>query len=336
MMESLSKAVKFQGRSRQGHSIAAAAAWLQCQAVTLVKPIQARSSARLLPVQDLCALAYRLPDFMAVLRDPSGVLPLTEAVAQHAAARIQRGDAPSIVRSWCDLLYGLTKAGLVVNIDRNASQVAVKQDSPHLQQLLNAGAQQLPALLQSQGAVPQDVSLTFMAYAYAGYTGDLGPVTQALASNLEGCLNEVKPQDCSNILWALGKLCELRQQERWQADVQLATYDQELSYHLLGELRKQLGEVSPQALSNAVYGCALAGHVDSAARLDLPAARAYGKGKAAGLVKQPVDGSQAGMCGAGVSAAGQAYKAAPGHATDQAPGLVQHLVGSCYPVPDSC
>jgi hypothetical protein len=52
-----------------------------------------------------------------------------------------------------------------------------------LQYLLDQGAQQLPALLEKDGSVAQDVSMTLLAYAYAGYTGDLGHVTEALASN---------------------------------------------------------------------------------------------------------------------------------------------------------
>jgi hypothetical protein len=267
MMESLSNAAKLQGMSRQQPAIAPAAAWLHSRALTLVRPSQGGVSAQLLPIQDLCGLAYRLPDFMAVLPDPSDVLPLAGAVAQHAVPRIRRGDAPPIVRSWCDLLYGLTKAGLVANIDVNASQGAGKQHSPHLQQLSSVAAQQLPALLYDQRAVAQDVSLTLLSYAYAGYTGDLGPVTQALASNPEGCLQRIEPQHAGNISWALGKLGELRQQGGQQSSMQPAAYNKQLISYLLGKLARQLGEAKTQAISNAVYGCALAGHVEGVPQL---------------------------------------------------------------------
>jgi hypothetical protein len=273
MMESLSKAVKSPGRSSPDPSSSTALVWLLKQALTLVHQShdgvssKQMSSQHLLPIQDLCGLAYRLPRLGEALRSQANVLPLAEAVAQHAAARIQQGDAPPIVRSWCDMIYGLTKAGLVANINSNASQGAVKQHSPHLQQLLDVAAQQLPSVLQSQGAMAQDVSLTLLSYAYAGYTGDLGPVTQALASNLEGCLQSIEPQHAGNIVWALGKLCELRQQEGQQVSMQPAGCNQKLFSYLLGELCRQLGEARSQAISNAVYGCALAGHVEGVPQL---------------------------------------------------------------------
>jgi hypothetical protein len=216
------------------------------------------------PIQDLCALAYTLPGLGQALRSQASVLPLAHAIAEHAALRIQRADTPPIVRSWCDLLYGLTKAGLVANIDSNASQEAVKQDSPHLQHLLDVAAQQLPALLRNQGAVEQDISLTLLAYAYAGYTGDLGPVTQALVSNLDGCLRGAMPQNAGNILWALGKLCDMGQQEHQQSVNATPTM---LFSYCLGALQRQLAEVKPQEVSNAVYGCALAGHVEGVPQL---------------------------------------------------------------------
>jgi hypothetical protein len=170
------------------------------------------------------------------------------------------------VQSWKDLLFGLTKAGLVVNTEINASQAAVKQHSPHLQQLLDQGAQHLPVLLSTQGAAAQNIALTLLAFAYAGFTGDLGPVTQALASNLEGCLQDAVPQDCSNIVWALGKLCELRPQE-CLLDSHTAGHNQQLFSYLLRELCRQLGAATPQAISNAVYGCALAGHMEGMPQL---------------------------------------------------------------------
>jgi hypothetical protein len=195
------------------------------------------------------------------------IIPLAEAISQHAAARIQQGDAPPVVHSWKDLLYGLTKAGLVVNMEGNASPQAVKQHSPHLQQLLDQGAQHLPALLTTQGSAAQNVSLTLLACAYAGYTGDLGPVTQALASNLAGCLQDAKPQNLANIVWALGKLFELGQEERQQADVQPMSYSQQLFSYVLSGLYRQLGDTKLLDISNAVYGCALAGHVKGVPQL---------------------------------------------------------------------
>jgi hypothetical protein len=152
-------------------------------------------------------------------------------------------------------------------MDKSASKEAVKQHSPDLQQLLDQGAQHVPSLLRTQGAAAQSVGLILLAYAYAGYTGDLGLVTQALASNLEGCLQGAKPQQCSNIVWALGKLWELRQHECQQAELQLISYRQQVFSYCLSELNKQLGEASPQAISNAVYGCALAGHAEGVPQL---------------------------------------------------------------------
>jgi hypothetical protein len=247
------------------------AQWLCSQALALVRQSHPDRSSTIssngLPIQDLCALACTLPGLGAAMGSQATVIPLAEAISQHAAARSPHVDAPPVVHAWKDLLYGLTKAGLVVNMEDNASQEAVKQHSPHLQQLLDQGAQHLPALLTTQGAAAQSVSLTLLAYAYAGYTGDMRPIVQALASNPKGCLKEVKPQECSNILWALGKLCELRQQEGLQVEMQLAAYRQHLFSYCLRELHRQLGDASPQAISNAVYGCALAGHVEGVPRL---------------------------------------------------------------------
>jgi hypothetical protein len=196
----------------------------------------------------------------------SRVIPLARAISHEAALHIHCGDTPHIARLWSDLLYGLTKAGLVANKEDNASQAAVKQHSPHLQQLLGQGVQQLPFLLSVADAAAQSVSLTLLAYAYAGYTGDLGPITQALASNLEGCLQDVKPQECSNILWAPGRLCEMGQRG-CQHELHPAAHNQQLFSYLLRELCRQLGKATPQTISNAVYGCALAGHVEGVPQL---------------------------------------------------------------------
>jgi hypothetical protein len=274
MCESLSTAVgKPAGKEylqQQVNQLACAhaAQWLCSQAIALVQDSHPdRSSSNRLPMQDLCALASSLPGLGAAMGGQARVIPLAEAIVEHAAARIRRGDTPPIVQSWKDLLYGLTKAGLVANMEGTASQQAVQQHSTHLQQLLDQGAQHLPALLSAQGAAEQNVSLTLLAYAYAGYTGDLGPVTQALASNLEGCLLGPKPQECSNILWALGKLCELRLQEGQQVDLQPTVHTQQLFIYLVSELHRQLGGIKPQDVSNAVYGCALAGHVEGVPQL---------------------------------------------------------------------
>jgi hypothetical protein len=291
MMESLSKAAKSerggtftqhsrQRDSRQQAACAMAAGWLCSQALAVVQASHAdhccidnNSNNPRLPIQDLCALAYRLPDFIQTLPSGASIIPLARSIAELAAVYIEQGDAPPIVRSWCDLLYGLTKAGLVVNMEVNASPVAVKQHSPRLQQLMDEGAQRLPALLASQGAVAQDVSLTLLAYAYAGYTGDLGPVTQALASNMEGCLQGAYAQNVSNTLWALGKLCEMEHQKLAPADAkqqpstQPGAYSQELFSYALGELHSNLEMAKPQGVSNAVYGCALAGHVEGVPQL---------------------------------------------------------------------
>jgi hypothetical protein len=226
-----------------------------------------------LPMQDVCAVANALPGLQRALASNDSVLPLARAIARHAAARIQQGDAyaPPFVRSWCDLLYGLTKAGLVVNTDLNASLATVKEHSSDLQYLLGQGAQQLPALLQEDGSVAQDVSMTLLAYVYAGYTGDLGPVTQALASNLEECLQRAAPQGISNILWALGKLCSMQQGMRQRPGVQPGAYNREVFSYLLTLLSRQVQashpQLSTQAISNAVYGCALAGHTEGLPQL---------------------------------------------------------------------
>jgi hypothetical protein len=193
--------------------------------------------------------------------------PLVAAAAEHAALRLKQGNSLPAVRSWCDLLYGLTMAGLVVNMQDNASPVAVNQVSPHLQQLMDEGVQRLPALLSTQGAVAQNVSLTLLSYAYAGYTGDLGPVTQALASNLEGCLQGAYAQNVSNVLWALGKLCDMGRHEQQQPSSPPGAYNQTLFSYALNELHSKLGMAKPQDISNAVYGCALAGHVEGVPQL---------------------------------------------------------------------
>jgi hypothetical protein len=250
-------------------SAGAAAEWLLGQASLLVQKSQANVANInfCLPMPDLCALAYSLHEMMEVL--PSGIttLQLAQHVAQHATSQIQLGVMPPSVQAWCDLLYGLTKAGLVVNMQDNSSPVAVNQVSPHLQQLMDEGVQRLPGLLVTQGAVAQVVSLTLLSYAYAGYTGDLGPVTQALASNMEGCLQGVKPQECSNVLWALGKLCDMGRHEQQQPSTQPGAYSQELFSYALGQLHSKLDTAKPQGVSNAVYGCALAGHVEGVPQL---------------------------------------------------------------------
>jgi hypothetical protein len=242
---------------------ASAAEWLAGEADVLLdnshtRALRTRNVRQCLPMPDVCALAFSLHDLGQVVHEETSIPELAERIAQHAALQVQLGCAPPSVLAWKDLLHGLTKAGLVANMDNQASQEAVKQHSTELQQLLDQGAQHLPSLLSAQGAAAQNVSLTLLAYAYAGYTGDLGPVTQALASNLEDCLQGAKPQECSNILWALGKLCQLRQQE---------CQNHKLFSHLLGELLRQLGEAKPQEVSNAVYGCALAGHVEGVPQL---------------------------------------------------------------------
>jgi hypothetical protein len=256
-----------QQQPQQRQACQAAAHWLYKQAMLVVEQSHSNMSSsttgREMPMQDLCALAYTLPGLSQALGSQGSILTLAHAIAEHAASRIQQGDTPPIVRSWCDLLYGLAKAGLVASLEDNASPETVKQASPHLQQLLDVAAQQLPALLHNQGAVAQDVSLTLLAHAYAGYTGDLSTVTLALASNPEGCLQGAKPQNLANIVWALGKLCELRQQQSQHLmHPQSAACSQALFSYCLGALRRQLIEASAQAVSNAVYGCALAGHTE--------------------------------------------------------------------------
>jgi hypothetical protein len=243
-----------------------AAQWLCSWALELVQPGDV-----VLPMQDLCALANTLQGMIEALGSHDSVLPLAHAIAEHAAARIQQGDAPPLVHSWCDLLYGLTKAGLVANGDLSASPGAVKQHSPDLQYLLDQGAQRLPALLNSQGAEAQNVNLTFLAYAYAGHTGDLGPVTQALASNLAGCLQRLAPQGIANIVWALGKLCSMRHNMHHQPGVQQGAYNRQVFSHLVKQLSLHVQASNPQwtaqHISNSMYGCALAGHTEGVPQL---------------------------------------------------------------------
>jgi hypothetical protein len=120
--------------------------------------------------------------------------------------------------------------------------------------------------LRSQRAEARNISLTFYAYAAAGYTGDLGPVTQALANNLEGCLQGAKPQECSNILWALGKLSDHWRHGSHNPLVESGTYNESVFSWALGQLAYHLEQrhqqLNSQSISNAVYGCALAGHVE--------------------------------------------------------------------------
>jgi hypothetical protein len=220
-----------------------------------------------LRMPDLCALAYSLHEMEEVLDGDGAVVQLAQSVAQHAALHVHQGVVPTSVQAWCDLLYGLTKAGLVASPGNNANPKELQQHSPHLQTLLDKGAQHLPELLTTQGARPQVTSLTLLAYAYAGYTGDLGPLIQALASNLQGCLQGVKPQECSNTLWSLGKLCEMGQQGHQCSNVQPAAYNRVLFSYALGELHSKLAVARPQNVSNAVYGCALAGHVEGVSQL---------------------------------------------------------------------
>jgi hypothetical protein len=258
-----------QHQQQQAQACQDAADWLYKQAMLVVQQspgnMSSSNTGSGMSMQDLCALAYTLPGLSQALSSQASILPLAHAIAEHAASRIHRGDAPPIVRSWCDLLYGLTKAGLVADLEHNASQESVKHHSPHLQHLLDVAAQQLPALLRNQGAVAQDVALPLLAYAYAGYTGDLGPVTQALASNLEGCLRDAKAQSLATIVWALGKLCEISQQQRQQLmNTQSPAYSQQVFSYCLVALRT-VGK--PQDVSNAVYGCALAGHVEGVPQL---------------------------------------------------------------------
>jgi hypothetical protein len=247
-------------RQPQGRRDCAAAARYLCSwALELVQQEEV-----VLPMQDVCAMANALPGLQRALGSNDSVFRLAHATARQAAARIRQGEAhaPPIVRSWCDLLYGLTKAGLVVNTELNASLAAVKEHSPDLQYLLDQGAQQLPALLEKDGAVAQDVSMTLLAYAYAGYTGDLGPVTQALASNLRACLQRAAPQGITNILWALGKLCSMQQP---------GAYNREVFSYLVSQVCSHVqardAKVTAQDISNTVYGCALAGHTEGVPQL---------------------------------------------------------------------
>jgi hypothetical protein len=239
-----------------------AAEWLLAQTVVLLrdshtKALSTRSADGCLPLLDLCAFAFTLHDLEEVVGNQGAIRRLAQATAKHATLRLQLGDMPPSMQAWKDLLYGLTMAGLVVSTDRAAGRV--EAESIHLKQLLDAGAQHLPAVLRSQAAEARNVSLTLLAYAYAGYTGDLGPVIQALASNLEGCLQDAIPQALSNIVWALGKLSESWRHGTYPTHVHFV-----FSWALgqLGEhVQQRQHQTGSQEFSNAVYGCALAGHM---------------------------------------------------------------------------
>jgi hypothetical protein len=205
---------------------------------------------------------------MQLLRRRRGSAALAaSAIAQHAADSLQQGGLPTTPRSWSELLYGLTEAGLVINAEINASQSAKQHQhtSIHLQQLLDEGVRHLPSLLVSEGAAAQDVSMTLLAYAYAGYTGDLGPVVQAVANNLDRCLQRPAPQNIPNALWALGKLCDMWQSLHQQPGVQSGAYNKQVFSYAVQQLSSDVQANNPQLtaqnISNTVYGCALAGHM---------------------------------------------------------------------------
>jgi hypothetical protein len=129
----------------------------------------------------------------------------------------------------------------------------------------------LPELLSSNGAMGQEVSMISLAFAWAGYTGDLGPATQALADNPEQCLRKAAPQALANILWSLGRLCGLSHDTHSQADAQPGAYNEGLFSYLIQQLSHCVQatgqELTPQQVSNAIYGCAVAGHVEGVPQL---------------------------------------------------------------------
>jgi hypothetical protein len=71
-------------------------------------------------------------------------------------------------------------------------------------------------------------------------------------------LGNAKPQACANIVWALGKLAEAGVVGAYNADVFTCALD---------GLFRQLYDSMPQHLSNALYGCALAGHLQGGVQL---------------------------------------------------------------------
>jgi hypothetical protein len=221
-----------------------------------------------LTCDDLCLLASRLPVLMQLLRRRGSVLPAASAIAQHAVDSLQQGDLPTTPRFWSELLYGLTKVGLVINAEMNASQIAKQhqQTNIHLHQLLDEGVMYLPSLLASKGAAAQDISMTLLAYAYAGYTGNLGPVVQAVADNLDRCLQRPAPQGIANTVWALGKLCDMGVPTHREPGVKASAYSWPVFSYALQQLTSFLHsggmKPKPQEISNAVYGCALAGHTE--------------------------------------------------------------------------
>jgi hypothetical protein len=237
----------------------------------VLKMVQDSSSSKgggvsTLTCDDLCLLASRLPVLMQLLGSKGSVLPAASDIARHAADSLQQGNLPTTPRFWSELLYGLTKAGLVVDTETNASQTTKQQTNIHLQQLLDEGVRRLPSLLASKGAAAQDVSMTLLAYAYAGYAGDLGAVVQAVEKDLDRCLQRPAPQGIANILWALGKLCDMGGTTHQQPGVQSSAYSQLVFSHALQQLTSFLHAgntgLTFQGISNAVYGCALAGHME--------------------------------------------------------------------------
>jgi hypothetical protein len=135
--------------------VATAAEWLVSAAGVLLQSSHARASTAqdvsgCLPMPDLCAFAFSLHDLGEVLHSKSRVIQLAEEIAEHASCQMHLGSAPPSVQAWKDLLYGLTKAGLVVGADIHANPEAVTQHSLQLQLLLDKGVQQLPGLLISR------------------------------------------------------------------------------------------------------------------------------------------------------------------------------------------
>jgi hypothetical protein len=242
---------------QQEHA-AAASLWLQRQARLLLAAsagsvAQDQGAQQRLQVGDLCRFALTLPSLVAAQGSNTNAWRLAEEVADCAASYVQQGIMPASVRQWQDLLYGLTKSGLVVNTEDNASQAAVKRHSRHLNMLLQAAAQQLPGLLSTQGAKPQEISLTVLAYAYAGYTArDLSSTVRTLGQRLDVCMSGAKPQELSNTLYAMGKLARAND----------GIYSPTIFTHCLRALCSQVAAAKPQELSMAIYTCAIAGHVE--------------------------------------------------------------------------
>ncbi len=113
--------------------------------------------------------------------------------------------------------------------------------------IVQAGAAVVRELANRDEADPQAVSNVLWALAKLGHSADVGAI-HGLAAALARQAGKATPQNLANTLWALGKL-------GW--------YDAAAYSSLLLALLHKGSGADPQALSNALLGCAEAQHWDS-------------------------------------------------------------------------